>query len=240
MNSQEDIESKNNGNTGDASEITKIDGGDQESAETAFVCRSSDVEKEQLANEETVCLNETEIKDTSACCKSCILPDFLSKWCPPRGFFGHAITRVLVCFTIWASLWAILGENALPGSNIFSLVVLLVVASFFGFLVRKIPFITFPPLLGMLIAGFLLRNVPGISVAKHIDKQWSSTLRNTALVVILLRSGLGLDIQALRRLKCTVIRLAFCPCLLEAVTVGIVSHFLLGMPWLWAFMLGYI
>ncbi len=96
MNSQEDIESKNNGNTGDASEITKIDAGDQESAETAFVCKSSDVDcpppegrnsKEQLANEETVCLNETEIKDTNACRKSCILPDFLSKWCPPRGFF---------------------------------------------------------------------------------------------------------------------------------------------------------
>lgn len=171
--------------------------------------------------------------------KCCHIPNCLMPYCPPRGRLGFVIRKVLVCFVIWAALWSVLGNDALPGGNIFSLFILLVFASLAGFIVTIIPFVTFPPLLGMLITGFLLRNIPGISVAKHIDRQWSATLRNVALVIILLRSGLGLDIQALKRLKCTVLRLAFFPCLVEAITIGIIAHFLLGMPWLWAFMLGY-
>jgi hypothetical protein len=33
-------------------------------------------------------------------------------------------------------------------------------------------------------------------------------------------------------------RLAFLPCLAEAGVVGVVSHWLLGLPWLWSLMLG--
>ena len=220
---------------------------DKYDAETAFIVSAEigpseaglALKKAEPNEDDNFIISDKSGTPNKKCCRACTVPEALSKWLPPRGFFGYVLTRVLICFVIWACLWAILGKNALPGGNFFSLVILLVTASFLGFLVRKIPYITFPPLLGMLIAGFLLRNVPGINVAKHIDKQWSSTLRNTALVVILLRSGLGLDIQALKRLKCTVARLAFCPCLLEAVVVAVVSHFLLGMPWLWAFMLGY-
>ena len=35
-------------------------------------------------------------------------------------------------------------------------------------------------------------------------------------------------------------RLAFFPCLVEATVVAISSHLLLGFPWLWGFMLGFI
>ena len=35
-------------------------------------------------------------------------------------------------------------------------------------------------------------------------------------------------------------RLAFSPCLAEATVVAISSHLLLGFPWLWGFMLGFI
>lgn len=37
-----------------------------------------------------------------------------------------------------------------------------------------------------------------------------------------------------------VIRLAFCPCLAETLTVAIASHFILDFPWLWGFMLGFV
>jgi len=36
------------------------------------------------------------------------------------------------------------------------------------------------------------------------------------------------------------LRLAFGPCITEAVTVAVMAHFLLGLPWLWAFQLGFI
>ncbi|EGW13221.1 Mitochondrial sodium/hydrogen exchanger NHA2 [Cricetulus griseus] len=45
----------------------------------------------------------------------------------------------------------------------------------------------------MLLAGFLLRNVPVISDNIQIQHKWSSSLRSIALCVILVRAGLGLD-----------------------------------------------
>jgi len=64
--------------------------------------------------------------------------------------------------------------------------------------------------------------------------------RAIALTVILARAGLGLDPVALRKLSFGVIRLAFSPCIVEAVTAAVASHFILGFPWLWGFMLGYV
>ena len=48
------------------------------------------------------------------------------------------------------------------------------------------------------------------------------------MVVILMRAGLGLDPQALKRLSGMVFRLAFTPCLVETVVVAVASHLLLG------------
>jgi Kef-type K+ transport system membrane component KefB len=63
-----------------------------------------------------------------------------------------------------------------------------------------------PPLLGMLLVGIMLKNVPYISVAKGLDPAWSAALRSTALAIILLRAGLGLDPAALRQLSAMVFR----------------------------------
>lgn len=167
-----------------------------------------------------------------------LLPIPLQKCFPPQGVVANYLTRVLVCVVIWAGLIAMIGSNALPGGNIFSIYILLITASFGGFFVGFISRLNCPPLLGMLIVGFLFRNVEAVNIAKDIHPNWSSTLRSIALVIILLRSGLGLDIDALKRLKFTVLRLAFVPCTIEALTVAITAHLLLGMPWLWAFQLG--
>lgn len=168
-----------------------------------------------------------------------VFPAALHKLLPPRGKPAAYLTRCLACFLVWAAIFCVIGKNALPGSNIFSIYILLLAASFGGFLAGwKTRYFHFPPLLGMLVVGFLLRNIEHINIAKDIDASWSSVLRNTALVVILLRSGLGLDLNALKKLKCTMLRLAFIPCILEAVTVAIVSHVLLKLPWVWSFQLG--
>lgn len=157
---------------------------------------------------------------------------------PPSGFLARVLTRTLIVVVGWTILWTMIGDDLLPGGNLFGLFIILVFSALGGFLVSNIPCIVLPSLFGMLIVGFLLRNVPGIDVAKHIDKQWSATLRSIALVVILIRSGLELDPVALKRLKFTCIRLAFGPCITEAVTVAVVVRFFLGMPWLWGFQLG--
>lgn len=173
--------------------------------------------------------------------QSIVVPLIVRKLFPPRGKYAQYLTRILACIVVWAALFCVAGKTARPSGNIFSLYLLLILASLGGFLVGwKTRYFNFPPLLGMLIIGFLLRNVQDINIAKDIDAGWSSALRQIALAVILLRSGLGLDIDALKRLRFTVLRLAFGPCITEAVTVAIISHFLLGLPWLWAFQLGFI
>ncbi|XP_061197151.1 sodium/hydrogen exchanger 9B2-like [Saccostrea echinata] len=157
---------------------------------------------------------------------------------PPQGMVGFILQITIICLQIWGILAAITGSEALPGGNFFSLIVLFVLCVICG---RLISFANLPPLLGMLIAGVFLRNVPGIKIiGESIDPKWSGQLRKLALTVILLRAGLGLDIVKLRKLSFAVLRLAFIPCLSEAITGGIVSHFLLGFPWAWSLMLGCI
>jgi len=167
--------------------------------------------------------------------------------CPPHGIVGTLLTWTLLVFTIWAVAVTVLGEVALPGyepiiveiegGTVFSLIVLVVAAHIGGWLVSLIKL---PPLLGMLIVGILLKNVPYIDVARGLDSSWSAALRSTALAVILLRAGLGLDPAALKQLSAMVFRLAFSPCMAECVTVAVASHFILDFPWLWGFMLGFV
>jgi solute carrier family 9B (sodium/hydrogen exchanger), member 1/2 len=96
-----------------------------------------------------------------------------------------------------------------------------------------------PPLLGMLAAGFLLRNLPW-ELLHALPDRWSVALRLLALTVILLRAGLGLDLQALQRLRGACLRLACLPNLAEAVTVAVVASVLLKLPLLWGLLLGFV
>lgn len=168
-------------------------------------------------------------------------PMLIHNVCPPKGKYAEYSTRALVCLAVWGAMYCVVGDDAWFGGNLFALYVLLVLASLFGFLIsRKTRYFSLPALLGMLIVGFLLKNVKAVSIASDINPDWSRTLRQIALAVILLRSGLGLDIGALKRLRFTVLRLAFIPCITEAMTVTVVSHYLLGLPWLWGLQLGYV
>ena len=157
---------------------------------------------------------------------------------PPSGYLAKTLTGLIGLLLIWAALWSVIGNDLFPGGNIFSIYIVVVFSAIGGRLIESIPRITLPALLGQLIIGLMLRNVPGIDVAKTIDKKWSSTLRSFALAVILMRSGLGLNTEALKKLKFTVIRLAFGPAVAETVTTAVLTHYLLGIKWLWSFQLG--
>ena len=119
--------------------------------------------------------------------------------------------------------------------HFFALAVLLIATGIGGYLVGLIHL---PPLLGMLVAGFILANVPVINIAVDISPVWSASLRNVALVVILTRGGISLDARQLRRLKFAVPLLAFTPCLVEGAIDGLVAIFYLNMPWQWGLLLG--
>ncbi|XP_052035146.1 sodium/hydrogen exchanger 9B1 [Apodemus sylvaticus] len=165
-----------------------------------------------------------------------------NSFCPPRGIVNKTITDVTL-IVLWTLLWALIGQEVLPGGNLFGLVVIFY-SSFLGgkiLEVIRIPVVPpLPPLLGMLLAGFTIRNVPIIYEFVRIPTTWSSALRNTALTIILIRAGLGLDPEALKHLKGVCLRLSFGPCLFEACSAAFFSHFIMNFPWQWGFLLGFV
>lgn len=121
--------------------------------------------------------------------------------------------------------------------HFFALILLLIFSSICGFIAKLI---CLPPLFGMIIAGIILRNVPYIDFASHIEPAWSSTIRNIALVIILIRGGLSMKPKDLKRLKHAVLLLGSVPCVLEGVVDGVIAILYLKMPWQWGLMLGYV
>ncbi|XP_012583469.1 PREDICTED: mitochondrial sodium/hydrogen exchanger 9B2 isoform X2 [Condylura cristata] len=163
--------------------------------------------------------------------------------CPPHGILDQVITDGTLVVLLWAVVWALSGSECLPGGNLFGILTLFYCAVLGGKLLGllKLPTLPpLPPLLGMLLAGFLLRNTPVLSDYVQIQPRWSSSLRSVALAVILVRAGLGLDSKALRRLKGVCVRLSAGPCLAEACTSALLARVLLGLPWRWAFLLGFV
>ncbi|XP_043088586.1 sodium/hydrogen exchanger 9B2 [Puntigrus tetrazona] len=161
----------------------------------------------------------------------------------PHGFTASVITKALLGLLLFGVVWAVTGHLCLPGQNLFGLVILFLSAVCGGKLISVFRLPRTPPvpaLLGMLLAGVVLRNVPYVTDAVYIDQTWSAALRNVSLAVILTRAGLGLNAASLKRLKAVCLRVAVGPCLTETCTVAVVAHFLLGLPWIWSFMLGFV
>jgi len=156
--------------------------------------------------------------------------------CPPHGGCAFLLSILLFALLLLGAIIGLFSEaNLFP--TLISLFVLLVIAHIAGYAVT---FINMPPLLGMLITGFLLKNIPVVKDHIDFDSQWSSALRSIALLVILTRAGIGLDPAALKRLSLVVLRLAFLPCFVEAAVMAVVSHLLMGLPIAWGFVLGFV
>lgn len=127
------------------------------------------------------------------------------------------------------------GLADISDGHFFALILLLIFSSICGFIAKLV---CLPPLFGMIIAGIILRNVPYIDFASHIEPAWSSTIRNIALVIILIRGGLSMKPKDLKRLKHAVLLLGCIPCVLEGVVDGAIAILYLKMPWQWGLTLG--
>ncbi|XP_071071396.1 sodium/hydrogen exchanger 9B1 isoform X3 [Dasypus novemcinctus] len=162
--------------------------------------------------------------------------------CPPQGTLNEVITNGIILFLLWSVAWSFSGSEVLPGGNLFGLLIIFYCSLLGGKLLEviKIPSVPqLPPLLGMLLGGFTVRNIPFISEHININSVWSSTLRNAALTIILIQAGLGLDPKALQHLKRVCLRLSMGPCLVEACSAALFSHLFMEFPWQWAFLLGF-
>ncbi|XP_026553640.1 sodium/hydrogen exchanger 9B2-like [Pseudonaja textilis] len=163
--------------------------------------------------------------------------------CPPQGVIAEIITNVAIGAVIWGLIWSFTGKESLPGGSIFGIVCLYFCSVIGGKIMKRIKIPGLPPLppfLGMLIAGFLIRNIEYVSQMIVIEVYWGVIFRNIALSIILSLAGLGLDAKALNKLKAVCFRLCIGPCIIEACSAAVISHFIMKFPWVWGFMLGFV
>lgn len=96
-----------------------------------------------------------------------------------------------------------------------------------------------PGLLGMLILGVLI----GPFVFNFLDSETlkiSSDLRRIALIIILLRAGLGISRASLKKVGFTAIKLSFIPGIIEGFTIAVVSMTILDFTFIEGGILGFI
>ncbi len=113
----------------------------------------------------------------------------------------------------------------------------ILLAGFFGGqLARRIGA---PPLIGMILTGIAL----GPELADVLDASVLNSaddLRTVAVMVILMRAGLGLDREKLQQQGTTALRLGFLPVIAEALVVMLLAVVLFQFDWLTGLLLGCI
>jgi len=124
----------------------------------------------------------------------------------------------------------------LPGGAVFDVFEVLVVGYLGGVAVGRLGL---PPLLGMLIAGYCLKNIIPDQL-DGIDAKTNGTLRNVALAIIMLRAGMGLDVRKLCETPIKTFLMSTVPCCVEAATIaGMAKLFFPFMSIPFCFMLGF-
>lgn len=104
---------------------------------------------------------------------------------------------------------------------------------------RLFEMIKIPGLLGLILGGILL----GPFVYNLLDPgfmEFSTEIRLLALIIILLRAGLGLNMEVLRNIGMAALKMSLLPCLLEGAAVFLLAFYLFGFPPLEAGMLAFI
>jgi NhaP-type Na+/H+ or K+/H+ antiporter len=96
-----------------------------------------------------------------------------------------------------------------------------------------------PPLLGMIAAGVALGpqglNLLGVEILNGAE-----ALRTVAVMVILMKAGLGLDWDKLKEQGTVAVRLGFLPAAFEAVVIALAARWLFGFDFLTGLLLGCI
>lgn len=133
-------------------------------------------------------------------------------------------------------MYAIIGETAAPGGQLFSLVTLTVAANFGGWLMGLT---TLPRLIGMLLTGILMQNVGAVNIGGSFSAV-TAQLRKFALVIILTRAGLEMDPEAFKKIWFTILKLGLVPWTVEAAVNAVLCHYFLSLPWMWGMLLGAI
>ncbi len=127
-----------------------------------------------------------------------------------------------------------MSDHWLSNNLLFSLGLILLL----GFLGGQVALrLKVPPLLGMMLVGILLGSqVSNLIAPQTIDL--ADDLRTIAVMVILMRAGLGLDRDKLAQQGSVALRLGFLPALTEAIAISVLAVWLFQFDWITGLLLG--
>ena len=115
-----------------------------------------------------------------------------------------------------------------------SIALILILGMFMGWLCQKIKL---PSLLGMLITGIVLGPY-GLNLLDGSILGISADLRKIALIIILTRAGLGLDISGLKKIGRPAVLMCFVPASFELIGMILLAPKLMGLMTLEAAIMG--
>jgi solute carrier family 9B (sodium/hydrogen exchanger), member 1/2 len=120
-----------------------------------------------------------------------------------------------------------------------NLAIIVILALFANWCCEKIKI---PGLLGMILVGIIFGpyGLPGCNLISPLIGKMSTELRTGALIIILIRAGLGLNRQTLNKVGIPALKMSCIPCLIEGGTVTLIAHYLLKLDWAASGMLGFI
>ena len=119
---------------------------------------------------------------------------------------------------------------------LYSIILILSVGLVLGFVFSRF---RLPGLLGMLLAGILL-GPSGFDLLAESMLDISQDIRELALIIILLRAGLGISKATLKRIGNTALKLSFIPVIFEGGAVTLLARYIFGFSWLQAAILAFI
>lgn len=111
---------------------------------------------------------------------------------------------------------------------------LLIVGLTLGWVFQKMHL---PVFIGYMLCGMLLGPY-GLNVLHELVNQTSASIRQIALILILLRSGLQLDVKDIGKQGISALMLSFVPASFEIVGYTVFAHILFGFSWLEGALLG--
>ncbi len=94
-----------------------------------------------------------------------------------------------------------------------------------------------PPLVGMVVAGILMGPAVGDWLAPDL-LAGAGAFRTVAVMVILIKAGLGLDREKLAQQGSVAVRLGLLPAVCEAIAVAIAAHWIFQLDWGTGLLLG--
>ncbi|MCD6322342.1 MAG: cation:proton antiporter [Clostridiales bacterium] len=117
----------------------------------------------------------------------------------------------------------------------YSLALIIIAGLVFSWIFEKLKL---PGLLGMILVGILI-GPWGFNLLTEDILLVSADFRKIALIIILLRAGLGLRKETLTKVGPATLRMSIIPCIMEGAAVTYIATLAFGMGWIEAGMLGF-